>query len=145
MVITSPTLFARARGGDRFWKRRRVVSLSAHFYGRKRNCYTIAIKYVNRALRYNTLARRLRKSDVRELWTTRISAACTELGTKYPDMKIMMDDSSIALNRNMLQNLAIWEPRSFRALALLTKSRQEVGLNSLEGPSPAGVVTRGML
>ncbi|KAK8375723.1 hypothetical protein O3P69_008469 [Scylla paramamosain] len=67
MVITSPTLFARARGGDRFWKRRRVVSLSAHFYGRKRNCYTIAIKYVNRALRYNTLARRLRKSDVREV------------------------------------------------------------------------------
>lgn len=29
MVITSPTLFARARGGDRFWKRRRILSLSA--------------------------------------------------------------------------------------------------------------------
>ncbi|XP_045112712.1 39S ribosomal protein L20, mitochondrial-like isoform X2 [Portunus trituberculatus] len=145
MVITSPTLFARARGGDRFWKRRRVLSLSAHYYGRKQNCYSVAIKYVHRALRYNTLARKLRKNDARELWTTRISAGCTELGTKYPDMKLMMDESSIALDRNMLQNLAIWEPRSFRALALLTKSRQEVGLNSLEGPSPVGVVTRGML
>lgn len=33
-----------------------------------------------------------------------------------------------------------------QALALVTKAKQaELGLNSLEGPSPAGVITRGML
>ncbi|KAG0711213.1 39S ribosomal protein L20, mitochondrial [Chionoecetes opilio] len=120
-------------------------NLPPHFFGRKKNCYTVAIKYVNRALRYNTLSKKLKKRDDINLWDTRISAACTDLGTRYSDMKVVMDDSNIHLNRVILQNLAIWEPRSFRALALLTKAKQEVGLNSLEGPSPAGVVTRGML
>lgn len=122
-----------------------MLSLSAHFYGRKKNCFSVAVRYVHRALRFNTLARRIKKRDNRALWDTRIGAACTELGTTYSDMKVVMEDSNIALNRIILQNLAIWEPRSFRGLALLTKSKQEEGLNSLEGPSPAGVVTRGML
>ncbi|KAG7166006.1 50S ribosomal protein L20-like [Homarus americanus] len=146
MVITSPTLFARARGGDRYWKRRRILALSSHFFGRKQNCYSIAIKYVHRALRYGVRARKLKKADDRELWDTRINAGCFELGTKYSDMKAVMNDTGIALDRKILQNMAVWEPRSFRALASLTKVKQaEMGLNTLGSPPPSGVVTRGML
>lgn len=36
-----------------------------HYFGRKKNCYSIAIKYVNRALRFSTLARKQKKSDLR--------------------------------------------------------------------------------
>lgn len=123
-----------------------MFSLTAHFYGRKKNCYTSAIRYVHRALQYNTLARQLKKRDLKELYDTRITAACTELGTQYTDMKSVLDNTNIALDRGILQNLAIWEPRSFRALTLVAKAKQaELGLNSLEGPSPAGVITRGML
>lgn len=146
MVITSPTLFARARGGDRFWKRRRIFSLSAHFFGRSQNCYTIAIRNVHRALRFGTKARLLKKRDVRVLWDTRINAGCQELGVNYTQMRTVMDDIGVALDRKVLQNMAIWEPRSFRALAAITKAKEaEKGLNSLEGPPPEGVVTRGML
>nr|XP_053626389.1 50S ribosomal protein L20-like [Cherax quadricarinatus] len=77
MVISSPTLFARARGGDKYWKRRRILSLSA-------------------------------------LWDTRLTAGCLELGTNYTNMKSVMDDVGIAIDRKTLQNMAIWEPRSFR-------------------------------
>ncbi|XP_071531025.1 large ribosomal subunit protein bL20 [Panulirus ornatus] len=146
MVITSPTLFARARGPDRYWKRRRILSLSAHFFGRKKNCYSIAIRYVHRALRYAVRGRVLRKYENRELWDTRLSAGCQELGTSYTDMKSVLNEAGIALDRKTMQNMAIWEPRSFRALALLTKAKQaEMGLNSLDGPPAAGVITRGML
>ncbi|XP_042877644.1 39S ribosomal protein L20, mitochondrial-like [Penaeus japonicus] len=146
MVITSPTLFARARGGDRFWKRRRILSLSAHYFGRKKNCYSIAIKYVNRALRFSTLARKQKKSDLRALWKTRITGGCEELGTSYNSMKYTLNDVGIGIDQKILQNMAIWEPRTFRGLALLTKAKEtEKGLNSLDGPSVSGVVTRGML
>jgi len=146
MVITSPTLFARARGGDRFWKRRRILSLSAHYYGRKQNCYTIAIKYVNRALRFSSIARKLKKADTKALWETRLAGGCQELGTNFPNMKMVMNDVGIGLDRKILQNMAVFEPRSFRGLALLTRSCEaEKGLNSIEGPSTTGVVTRGML
>lgn len=146
MVISSPTLFARARGGDKYWKRRRILSLSAHFFGRKQNCYSIAIKYVHRALRYGVRARKIKKYENRKLWDTRLTAGCLELGTNYTNMKSVMDDVGIAIDRKTLQNMAIWEPRSFRALASLTKAKEEEkGLNCLGGPSSVGVVTRGML
>ncbi|XP_045612592.1 large ribosomal subunit protein bL20 [Procambarus clarkii] len=146
MVVSSPTLFARARGGDRYWKRRRIFSLSAHFFGRKKNCYTVAVRYVSRALRYGVRGRKLKKYDNKQLWDTRLTAGCLELGTNYTNMKVVMDDVGVALDRKVLQNMAIWEPRSFRALASLTKAKEEeMGLNSLSGPSLSGVVTRGML
>ncbi|KAK7074344.1 hypothetical protein SK128_004578 [Halocaridina rubra] len=145
MVITSPTLFARSRGPDRFWKRRRILALSAHFYGRKQNCFRVAIRSVHRALSFSTKARALKKRDMRILWNTRINAGCEEFGLNFDRMKIVLDDTGVALDRKVLQNLAIWEPRSFRALAMLTRAKEaEQGLNSLQGPPP-GVVTRGML
>lgn len=120
--------------------------MSAHFFGRKKNCYSIAIRYVHRALRYAVRGRVLRKYENRELWDTRLSAGCQELGTSYTDMKSVLNEAGIALDRKTMQNMAIWEPRSFRALALLTKAKQaEMGLNSLDGPPAAGVITRGML
>ncbi|XP_068210839.1 large ribosomal subunit protein bL20m [Palaemon carinicauda] len=145
MVIVSPTLFARARGPDRFWKRRRILALSAHFFGRKQNCYSIAIKYVHRALRYGTRARTLRKREIKSLWKTRLNAGCQEFGVDFKQMHSVLDDAGVALDRKILQNMAIFEPRSFRGLAMLTKAKlSENGLNSLEGP-PDGVVTRGMI
>jgi ribosomal protein L20 len=35
-----------------------------HFSGRRRNCYSIAIKAVHRALQFATIGRALRKSDM---------------------------------------------------------------------------------
>ncbi|XP_064092667.1 large ribosomal subunit protein bL20m-like [Macrobrachium nipponense] len=145
MVIVSPTLFARARGADRFWKRRRILALSAHFFGRKQNCYSIAIKYVQRALRFSTKGRALRKKEMKNLWETRINAGCQEFGVDFSQMHSVLDNAGVALDRKIIQNMAVWEPRSFRGLALLTKAKMfENGLNSLQGP-PDGVVTRGMV
>jgi len=145
MVISSPTLFARARGADKYWRRRRILSLSQHYYGRKQNCFSIAIKYVNRALRYSTLHRQIKKGEDKRLWTTRLGAACSELDTNWNAVKNTMDDTGIALDRKSLQNLAIWEPRSFRGLASLSKAAKTDGLNSLDALPHSRVITRSML
>lgn len=88
MVFTSVIRFIRSRGPDEFWRKRKILRLSAvrlkftenylqflnfvyncfqHFYGRKRNCYDLAIRTVHRALQYSTKNRELRRDDLAEV------------------------------------------------------------------------------
>ncbi|XP_076032237.1 mitochondrial ribosomal protein L20 [Oratosquilla oratoria] len=143
MVISSPTLFARTRNADRFWRRRRILSLSAHFFGRKKNCFSSSIRYVHRALRYSSLSKVIKKRDDRKLWETRIDGACRELGTSFSSMQGVLNEADIMLDRKTLQNLAVWEPRTFKSLAEYTRSRGG-GLNS-SMKTPDGIFTRTML
>lgn len=84
MVFTTIARFVRSRGPDEFWRKRRIFKLAAvsdliilihgnisakflllqHFQGRKRNCYSIAVRYVHRALAFATKGRRLKKEDM---------------------------------------------------------------------------------
>nr|CAG4652288.1 EOG090X0H9C [Triops cancriformis] len=150
MVQITYPCFARVKSADKFWKRRRTFKLTAHYYGRQRNCYSVAIKLCHRALAYSTRARLLKKKVAKELWETRIGATAQELGSSYEAIVYGMSRCNIALDRKSLANLAVWEPRSFKALnkVAITRLRGDPdlpkGLNNL-GPAPAGVITRGML
>ena len=57
--------------------------------------------------------RRLVKRDYRQLWITRISAACAERGIQYSRFINGLKLSSIALNRKMLSEIAIHDPETF--------------------------------
>nr|CAG4650602.1 EOG090X0H9C [Sida crystallina] len=147
MLITA-VLANRAPKPDAFWRRRRLFKLTAHYYGRKRNCYSIAIRYALRALVFSTKSRKLKKKDIKELWIQRIQAGAAEHDSSYETLVSGMAKCNIALNHKTLANLAIWEPRTFQSLTQIAsaKLRQEPskGLNDLK-PPPAGVITRGML
>nr|CAG4645226.1 EOG090X0H9C [Leptodora kindtii] len=147
MLVTN-VLFNRTPKADIFWKRRRLFKLTAHYYGRKRNCYSIAIKLCHRALAFATKGRALKKKDARELWEQRIEAGCSELGSSYEVLVRGIARCHIALDRKILANLAIWEPRTFKSLTQIAheKLRQDPpkGINDL-GPAPKGIITRGML
>ncbi|KAJ4432972.1 large ribosomal subunit protein bL20m [Periplaneta americana] len=148
MVFTTLALFSRNRGPCEFWKKRRILKMSAHFYGRKRNCYSIAIRYVHRALVYATKGRKLKKEDMAALWVTRITAGCEEHNLTYNLFREGLARCNILLNRKVLADLAIWEPRTFKSLAKLAHARVSqdglAGVSEL-GEPPSGVITRGML
>ncbi|GLH03686.1 39S ribosomal protein L20, mitochondrial, partial [Gryllus bimaculatus] len=119
-----------------------------HFHGRSRNCYSIAVRAVHRALAYATKARALKKEDMRALWDARLTAACEEHNFSYPLMRESLSRCNILLNRKVLTDLAIWEPRSFKSLVKLAWSRaSQDGLNGVKelGEEPSGVITRGMI
>nr|CAG4645914.1 EOG090X0H9C [Lynceus sp. MCZ IZ 141354] len=149
MVNLTNSLMNRARGFDKFWKRRRVFRMTAHFYGRKRNVYSIAIKYLHRALAKSTKARQFKKRDFKELWNTRLEASTQELGSSYEGLVHGLSRCHIALNRQSLTTLAIWEPRTFKALTkiatLKVRHQPPRGLQDIKGPLPDGIITRGML
>lgn len=65
--------------------------------------------------------RRARKRDFRRLWITRITAACTLRGLSYSRFINGLSRAGITLNRKMLSELAIHEPRVFDEIIALAR------------------------
>ncbi|XP_029007193.1 39S ribosomal protein L20, mitochondrial [Betta splendens] len=144
MVFLSLSCWIRNRGPDRFWKVQELLKHARHFRGRKNRCYSLAVRAVRRAFVYATKGRKLKKRNMRTLWITRIAAASREHGLKYPVLIHNLIKTSVQLNRHVISDLAITEPRSFQALAKLAKARQQEGFRAALGDSkgPPGVFSR---
>ncbi|CAG9138524.1 unnamed protein product [Plutella xylostella] len=141
MVFLSITNFVRCRGPDEFWRKRRIFRLAAHYIGRRRNCYSIAVRNVHRALVYATKARKLKKEDMKDLWTTRITAACEQHNITYFTLKEGLDRANIMLDRKSLSDLASWEPRTFESLAAVAKQKMVADqfIDTVDKNNPTGV------
>ncbi len=71
---------------------------------------------VTRALQYSYRDRRNRKRTFRALWNTRINAAARINGTTYGKLIANLKKKDIQLNRKMLAELAVNEPKAFEAI-----------------------------
>ncbi|XP_062505916.1 large ribosomal subunit protein bL20-like [Corticium candelabrum] len=118
------------RGGhaNRAVKRAKVFALAKGFRGRAKNCYSISVRRVQKALQYQYISRRLKKRDMRQLWITRINQGVQEHGIRYSSFMRHMVECNVQLNRKVLSELAIHEPKSFQALADISRSRLKDGL-----------------
>ncbi|KAL0892115.1 hypothetical protein ABMA27_015316 [Loxostege sticticalis] len=141
MVFLSIANWVRSRGPDEIWRKRRVFKLAAHYIGRRRNCYSVAVRNVHRALVYATKARQLKKQDMIDLWNTRITAACEQHNITYYTLKEGLDRSNIMLDRKSLSDLAAWEPRTFECLAAVAKQKIDYDgfIDGTDRKQPTGV------
>uniref|UniRef100_A0ACB8EF84 54S ribosomal protein L20 mitochondrial n=2 Tax=Sphaerodactylus townsendi TaxID=933632 RepID=A0ACB8EF84_9SAUR len=143
MVFLTSSLWIRARLTDRFWRKQEVLQHARHFRGRKNRCFSLAYRAVRRAFVYATKARALKKKDMRELWITRVTAATLEHGMKYHHFISGLYKSQVELNRKVLADLAIYEPKTFKSLAALAKRRGQEGLVAAqEAKEPEGIFSR---
>ena len=62
------------------------------------------------------MGRKLKKRDFRQLWITRISAACKLNGMNYSTFMHGLKKSGIEMNRKMLSEMAIHDASAFTAL-----------------------------
>ncbi|XP_055696591.1 39S ribosomal protein L20, mitochondrial [Lutzomyia longipalpis] len=147
MVFTTVVNFIRARGPDEFWRKRKIFKLSAHFVGRKRNCYSLAIRNVHRALQYATKGRELKKRDMSDLWSARVAAGCEQHGISFYTFMESLQRCNILLNKKVLSELAAWEPRTFEALARIAREKATVDeLPDVKNKDvSSGVITRSTL
>lgn len=65
--------------------------------------------------------RRARKRDFRQLWITRLSAACRERGLRYSEFIAGLNRANIELNRKVLSEMAIHDPEAFDAVVARVK------------------------
>lgn len=104
------------KGAARAQQRKRILRQARGYYGvRSRHKYQAEIA-VRRAGVYAYRDRRRRKRDFRRLWVTRINAACRMRGTRYAVFMAGMRMSGILLNRKMLSQIAIEDPKLFDQL-----------------------------
>jgi large subunit ribosomal protein L20 len=71
---------------------------------------------VTRALQYAYRDRRNRKRTFRQLWNARINAAARENGTTYSRLIAGLKKANITLDRKILAELAVNEPKAFTAV-----------------------------
>lgn len=107
----------RARkGAARTKSRRRVLKAARGYWGTKSRHKQQAKVALMRAGRFAYRDRRNRKREFRRLWITRISAACKMRGTRYSRFINGLQQAGILLNRKMLSQLAIEDPKTFDSL-----------------------------
>jgi large subunit ribosomal protein L20 len=101
------------KGAARNQYRKRLRRQARGFYGSNSTSPYRMFDAVYRAGRYAWRDRRRRKRDMRALWITRITAACRMRGTRYSLFINGMKLAGINLNRKMLSQIAIEDPKLF--------------------------------
>jgi large subunit ribosomal protein L20 len=76
---------------------------------------------LTKSLQHATRDRRNRKRTFRELWNTRINAAARLNGTTYSKLIAGLKKSEITLDRKVLAELAVNEPKAFTAVVKAIK------------------------
>ena len=104
------------KGAARTQARRRLLRQARGYWGTKHRHKQQAKIQIMRALRKAFIDRRLRRRDFRSLWITRITAACRMRGTRYSRFINGLQRSGILLNRKMLSEIAIADPKTFDSL-----------------------------
>lgn len=101
------------KGAARAQARRKLLRKARGYYGTKHRSRQQARIALMRAGRNAWRDRRARKRDYRGLWITRITAACRMRGTRYSLFINGIQRAGVLLNRKMLSELAIHEPKTF--------------------------------
>lgn len=71
---------------------------------------------VTKALQFAYRDRRNRKRTFRELWNARINAAARLNGTTYSKLIAGLKKANVELDRKVLSELAVNEPRAFKSV-----------------------------
>ena len=102
-------------------RRKKVLKLAKGNFGSRGNVWTVAKNTVEKGLQYAYAHRREKKRNYRSLWIVRINAAVRMYGMTYSEFIGKMNAKGVALNRKVLADLALNEPKAFEAIVNAVK------------------------
>ena len=102
-------------------RRKKVLKLAKGNFGSRGNVWTVAKNTVEKGLQYAYAHRQLKKRTFRSLWIMRINAAVRAQGMTYSQFIGKLNAKAIVLNRNVLAELAMNEPKAFEAIVNAVK------------------------
>lgn len=114
---------ARIKGAMMTRKRRnKTLKLAKGYFGAKSKHFKMAKQAVMKSGNYAYVGRKQKKREFRQLWITRISAACKLNGINYSQFMNGCKKAGITLNRKMLSEIAIHDAEGFAAIAAKAKA-----------------------
>ncbi|TDV24323.1 large subunit ribosomal protein L20 [Mycoplasmopsis mustelae] len=108
---------ARVKGGTVTRARRKKwLKLAKGYFGHKSIGYKVAKQAVIKSWTYAFRDRKQVKRNFRKLWIARINAATRAEGMSYSRFISGLKKANVTINRKMLSELAINEPKTFSML-----------------------------
>jgi large subunit ribosomal protein L20 len=115
----------RVKGGTVTARRHReVLKQTKGYTGIRNRLFRRANEAMLKSLAYSYRDRRNRKRDFRKLWITRINAAVREHGMSYSHFINGLRNAGIEVNRKILAEMAIDDPKGFEQLVFAAKGVQ---------------------
>ena len=102
-------------------RRKKVLKLAKGNFGSRGNVWTVAKNTVEKGLQYAYAHRQLKKRTFRSLWITRINAAVRAYGMTYSEFIGKVNAKGITINRKVMADLAMNEPKAFEAIVKAVK------------------------
>ncbi|OGC45643.1 50S ribosomal protein L20 [candidate division WWE3 bacterium RBG_19FT_COMBO_34_6] len=118
---------SRVKGG--FTNKRRhnkIFKLAKGYRGARHRLYKKSHEAVLRAGEHAFAGRRKRRRDLRRLWITRINGALISQGINYSRFIDGLKKAGIELDRKILSDIAISDPKAFELLA--KKAKESFGI-----------------
>ena len=97
-------------------RRKKVLKAAKGYFGARKNVWTVAKNAVDRAMAFAYIGRKLKKRAYRSLWIARINAGARQNGTTYSKLMHALSKNGIDLNRKVLADLALNNPKSFASI-----------------------------
>ena len=102
-------------------RRKKILKQAKGYRGARGRLLRAARLNVERALQYAYRDRRVRKRQFRSLWITRINAAARMNGLSYSRFMDGLKKAGVELDRKVLADLAVNDPRGFAQIAELAR------------------------
>jgi len=108
---------ARVKNGPHGRRRhKKILKLTKGQRGSKSKLFRRANEAMLKSLWYSYRDRRVRRRDLRRLWIARINAASRLNGVTYSKLIHLLKKADIQINRKMLADMAVRDPKAFAAV-----------------------------
>ena len=104
------------RGFKRRRRHNKVLDRASGFVLGRKNKFKRTAEAVDRAMIYAFRDRRVKKREFRQLWIARLSAAANDNNISYSRMVSALKKAEIKLDRKVLADIAIVDPKAFSAI-----------------------------
>jgi large subunit ribosomal protein L20 len=111
------------RGVTKHRRHRKILKQASGFRGARGRLIRPARLAIEKSLVYAYRDRRQRKREFHRLWIVRINAAARECGLSYSRLMHGLRNAGVEVDRKILAELAVSDPKAFSELAELAKSQ----------------------
>jgi len=113
----------RVKGGPRARKKhKKIIKMAKGYRGSRSKLYKRANEAVLRSGEHAFAGRKKRRRDLRRLWIIRINAALNQYDISYNQFINSLKTSGIELDRKILSELAVNNPKAFEQV--VTKAKE---------------------
>ena len=102
-------------------RHKKVLKAAKGYFGSKHRLYKTAKEQLMHSGQYAFRDRKQKKRDFRKLWITRINAACRQNEISYSRFIEGLTKAGVEINRKMLSEIAINDPKMFSELVSVAK------------------------